>query len=164
VLYYQFDRQPVDVFPFVYGTVTPSSALPRSGSASYTGFVYGAGLGTGSAHAQYELQGDANANFDLATAAFTGTIRPSVTKVDFASGARTAVALGDLSLSGGVAPSRSEFNGNIAYSGGNVGNLIGNFFGPNAEEIGATMKFDLGTNAGLPEATAFVGTLSGKKN
>ena len=139
----------------VFGQMTPASAVPRSGSASYKAIVdgtYQKGAAT------YRLGGNATfaANFG------TGIMGLSVTPVGTAAkGSR--LTFGTLSGSGYIGYDSSSFGATsrtrAADGTKTLFRATGNFYGPGAQEIGGvfTLSQTLGTTQVGEGGGAFVG-------
>ena len=112
-----------------FGQRTTADQLPRTGTASYSGLVFGTGTAGG---ASYTLGGTSSFAVDFARASATGNLAITGTGTggsrDFGSFGFQAAGL-----------SANGFTGTLSASGGS-GSLTGWFFGPQANEIGA--KFD----------------------
>jgi hypothetical protein len=125
---------------FTFGFETPATALPRTGTASWQTDVFGLYSVPGNSPRTVEGSGDLTINF--ATALFT--TQTSLTQIDFLTGA--SIIGGGIELAGqGSVRSDGTFSGNVGYEGsfGTVaGPLTGRFYGPAAEEIGATFRAD----------------------
>lgn len=150
-------------YPFIFGTLTPAASIPRTGSASYAGFVVGTGLGPSPADDHYELSGPSSLAFNFGAGTYTGSMNPTATAF-VPIGTPSPISLGSFGFAGTVTAQKSQFSGDIQFGGQSVGALVGNFFGPAADEVGATFRFQGGTANGLPGASTFVGTLAGRKN
>jgi hypothetical protein len=125
---------------YVAGYVTPTASVPATGSATFVGRTIGAGVRTGY-DGTYLIRGAmvANANFAAGTVAtsFTdvvGTNSLSGISTIFSNFGGTANIAGG-AFSGPVASTATT--GTILGGTGTLsGTLVGQFYGPNAEEIG----------------------------
>lgn len=118
----------------VFGQRTASAAVPRTGSGSYSTvldgtFVNNAGV--------YAVSGTGNliANFG------SGTIAYDATATGAKEGGGTGITFGTMTGSGSIAFRNAGFTG----TGGTNGNgyaldVMGNFYGPAADEIGGTFR------------------------
>lgn len=131
---------------FVFGLPTNATAMPTTGTASYSGVVYGNGgtvTSNGSPGVDFSVSGTGVLNANFAS----GSINTSLNLTRNASGTTAATSLGGYSFS-------AQLNG-VSFSGYSAGNSInGSFFGPNANEVGAAWS----TIDGI--AGAFVGKKS----
>lgn len=129
---------------FVTGFQTSGSAMPTSGSANYSGGVFG----------EYGyLSGSANLQVNFADQTLTGTL----TDMEWGSWDDGYSPWNSVSLSASFAGGQSQFSGSTAVTsapdntlslGANAtGTVVGSFFGPNAEEIGAVWTLFDGTNS-----------------
>ncbi len=120
--------QGVDYFAF--GISTPADQLPRSGSATYSGRLFG------DIHDDTKLLASLTGKSDLSVNFGTGTLAAALfpVRVD-AGGASTA--LGRYDFSGSIDAFASAFTG--AWSGG-TGTLVGRFYGDAAQEYGAVFN------------------------
>ncbi len=145
---------------FAYGVPTPSFAVPRSGSATYSGIALGTGSvevrqGGNSTQSFFDLTGTNQFMANFANGSFTSTL--SLRGTNQATSATTSF-------------SPYVFNGSISRNGfttaQNGRTMIGSFFGPNAEEMGAWFEiFDavIGAGPGDTTLTDFYGAVVGKK-
>lgn len=127
-----------------FGSVTPASAVPTTGSATFVGklggmYVSPAGQG---ALATADIRVDANFSSRSLSFASTGT---SVTR-DLA----TAVAAPNLNLGGTLtySPASNSFTGSLANAGGTMsGSSTGRYYGPAAQELGGVFTVKSSTTA-----------------
>lgn len=115
------------------GAVTPASAVPTSGSATYLGAVAGLYVdGTGLDHvalADLQITADfGSRSLDFRTANTTVGV--------ISDGYAYSNAALDLSGSLNYAAGSSTFSGEISSGGGMTGKADGRFYGPRAEEVG----------------------------
>ena len=146
---------PVDNF-LTFGLTTTATSVPTTGSASYSGVVFGRGY--------YPALADGDV-------AIGGTGQMSV---NFSAGtANTALTLNAKPAAGGTQQSIGTVNYNAWLSGasitGNVsnanmvGSINGSLYGPKADEVGATFSlYMFSNNANGPAYLA--GAFLGKKN
>lgn len=141
---------------FVYGFATPTSAVPHSGSANYVTDVFGLVATPGKE-----------------PKAFSG---PGTFQIDFLSGVFQTTAYvaeygllsdsygfgGSILFQGaGTLTSGNGFSGNVSYTGfdGTVaGTMTGRFFGPDAQELGASFSADNAAGA------IVTGSLTGRRD
>lgn len=140
---------------FTYGLETSTTAVPKTGSASWTTDAFG--LYTAPGQTPRTVQGSGDFTVDFAQGLYkTSTF---VTQYDFLTGAE--VSGGGISVeSVGRLGSGNSFSGNMSYGGslGTVaGTMTGRFYGPAGEEIGATFRAD---NA---EGATLNGSLTGQR-
>lgn len=138
---------------FITGFQTPGSAVPTTGSASYIGVASG-GRGY--------ISGDANLQANFAARTITG----SLTNMTNGSWDDGYLPWNSVSLSASFAAGQSGFTGTSAVSSapdndralkaGATGTLVGSFFGPLANELGAVWTLFDGT-------TAATGTIGARK-
>jgi hypothetical protein len=146
-----------------FGGQTPNFQVPTTGSATYSGVVYGSGDHNSLAN-DAALAGTSTFNVNFATNA--ANMQLSVTATDKITG--TVMNMGNLGYTGTLGGScpggcnRNTFQLSIdpvAVPGG-TGQMNGQFNGPNAAEYGASFRFDIpGANGGN-----FAGVTVGKKN
>lgn len=112
-----------------FGQRTTADQLPRTGTASYAGLVFGTGTAGGGA---YTLAGSSSFAVDFARASASGSL--AIT----GSGAAGSRDFGSFGFQA-ASLSSNGFTGTLTAPGGS-GSLTGWFFGPQAQEIGA--RFD----------------------
>jgi hypothetical protein len=160
----------------VTGFLTPDSGIPTSGSATYTGNsdstggvvgAYAVNTGSGTVQA-----GTLSGNVSVTAAFGPHTISGTMTDMSATpAGGGTATPWNNVSISGaigGMSPSPNNMSGTTAASAAPAGagtaaftaaaqgKIAGAFYGPNAEELGATWTLYESTNGGK---TAF-GTIA----
>ena len=147
----------------VFGSLTPSSAMPRSGSASYNFIIDGTYQLNGKVSGNtYTLSGNGQltANFANATLGFSFT--PVATNTSNSS----TIQFGTLSGAGFIDASTSSFNATSRVRNPDASKTLfsatGNFYGPQAQEIGAA--FTLTQTLGSSTIGAGAGALVGKRN
>jgi hypothetical protein len=125
---------------FVYGFDTPASATPTTGSASYGINAFGLVTTPGKEPKAFSGSGTFDVDFlrgVFQTQAYVG--ESSLTSDSYSSG-------GTLLLQGaGHLSSGNGYSGNISYSGLDgieAGTINGKFFGPAAQELGASFTAD----------------------
>jgi len=146
---------PSDVGYYVpFGTVTAYAALPKSGTASYNGIVYGSA--STASNTQYNLSGTSALAVDFGAATVSTTLNMTATPT--AGGASTS--FGTVTMNGTLgsdAAGNSAFKGTV-NDGTNTGSMQGQLNGPAADEFG--LGFTNQTQAG----THMQGVAVGKKN
>jgi hypothetical protein len=148
----------------VFGSRTPPANVPRSGSASYNFIVDGTyqlnGAPTGSKTYALSGNGQLTANFASATTGITlipvATNTANGSKIQF--GTLTGGGFIDASTASWNATSRTR----AADGSKTLFSATGNFFGPQAQEIGAA--FTLTKTLGTQIIGAGAGAIVGKKN
>jgi hypothetical protein len=135
------------------GQRTAASQMPRTGSASYSGAIFGQGSVQGAASsAFYALGGASSLNVDFGSARASGSLAITGTNAD---GTRNFGSFGFQSTISG-----SQFSGTA--SGANAtGSINGAFFGPNAQEFGAGFAIKQGYGNG--DTGTLTGVTIGKK-
>lgn len=117
------------------GSVTTVTGMPATGSANFAG--YAAGFFYQGA-AGYFTTANMNAGVDFA--ARTIAFSTNSTLVSGAATGAATVANPSLNMTGfgTYASGTSKFNGNVSTENGMIGTMSGQFYGPNANEIGGT--------------------------
>jgi len=141
---------------FTYGLDTPAAGVPRTGTAKFTtdnfGFV------TIPGKAPLAFTGSGSFNVDLAL----GTFATSAYVNEYELTSPRSQSGGSIALTaGGHLGSGNSFTGNMSYTDTYTsmsGTIAGRFFGPNAEEIGAS--FSGSDRAGAAVTGAFTGQAS----
>ncbi|MEO7691911.1 MAG: transferrin-binding protein-like solute binding protein [Sphingomonas sp.] len=141
---------------FVYGFDTPGAAMPKTGSAGYATDTLGFVTTPGKAPRAFTGAGTFNVDFGLALF----SAQTSVTEYDLTSS--ETLTGGGLEFSArGHLGSGNGFTGNFTYSGRDTtvsGTIGGRFYGPGAEEMGASFSADNAAGA------AVTGSLTGKRD
>jgi hypothetical protein len=138
---------------FAYGIETPSISIPKTGTARWDTDIFG--LLTTPGIEIRTIQGRGRFDVDFATSQFSTF--SNVDEFDFITGGGR---VGSLRFqAAGQLGSAGSFTGNFSYNGSaNVaGTLAGRFYGPEAEEIGAT--FDA-----RDETTVLTGAMTGQRS
>jgi hypothetical protein len=121
-------------------TYTPSSAMPRSGTAAYNGMAYGVMIASPPGETLRTT-----ASFQM-TADFAGsTVAGSINNFNFYrfdTGAATSApaAAAGLSLAFNTSISLSGFSDQVQIAGVNAGRVEGQFAGPAAQEVGGSYQ------------------------
>jgi hypothetical protein len=141
---------------FVYGFATPAGAVPRTGSAGYITDVFG--LYTVPGKEPKAISGAGTFQVDL----LQGIFQTKAFVNEFALTSDTFGSGGTIVFQGaGHLTSGNGFSGNVSYSGFNgtvAGTMSGRFYGPNAEELGASFSADNAAGAAL------TGSMTGRRN
>ncbi|WP_010546261.1 hypothetical protein, partial [Sphingomonas elodea] len=136
---------------FTYGVETPDAALPRTGSGAYAVDLIGS-LGYGVLES---LVGSGSLQVDFASGRIvtSGTVREVSTSTGATITTSTFTGLAQL------AASSNAFAGIFAFSGGELaGVLNGRFYGPGAQEVGASWS------ASNADGRAAAGVLIGRQS
>ncbi|HEY1124302.1 MAG TPA: transferrin-binding protein-like solute binding protein [Sphingobium sp.] len=136
---------------FTYGIMTPTGAtIRRTGSAHYAGIAYGAAIDPATLE-RYTLKGTSAFDVDFSSQNYSGNLALQSTP----QGSATPRNIGQMSFSGALGTSGPE-SGALTQSGANVGQIALRFYGPNAEEVGAsfTARANSLTMAGVAAALA----------
>lgn len=135
---------------FTYGLDTPAASVPRSGFASWDTDIFG--LYTRPGERTRTMEGFGRFDVDFANGAFITSGKISEFDVVGSGGATTLELDG-----GGSITSDGRFSGIISYSGAS-GSLMGGFYGPAAQEMGAS--FLAVNNVG----SVLNGAMTGRRN
>ncbi len=118
----------------VFGTKTPASALPHTGSAVYSTVLDGTYVNRNGVY-EVDGAGSLTANFGA------GTIGYSATLTGTREGGGTNIAFGTLTGAGTISFGSSGFKGTGTTNGsGYKLDVNGNFYGPTAQEIGGIFR------------------------
>lgn len=121
-----------DLTVWSYGEITPGSAVPTSGSASFTGRLVGVYVSPAGASAGAAASVGVDADFTKRSLGFAS----SGTTVGGAAAPQLDLR-GALTYGAG----QSRFSGSVANASGSLrGSSTGNFYGPRAEELGGTFS------------------------
>ena len=143
---------------YAFGLPTLGAALPRTGAASYQGVAYGSGYVASATNDAYTLRGTTSLDINWAQATFTGGLALTAAKESTG----VVETLGALSFTAGsLNRATAGFNATIGGGAGVSGSLIGSFFGPTGQELGAAFRFDAPVAGGTLQAQ---GALVGVKN
>ena len=153
---------------FTYGVRSASDFVPKSGTASYAGVIFGHGAATSVGGPQYQLGGTGHVDFDFGTQKFSASLDPTLTNTATTVTSpwfRMTVSAGSITFAnvgtvGTNVPAAAIFSGQLVASNVVAGTLDGNFYGPNLEEIGAVFRAN-STFAG--SGVEVVGAFAGKK-
>lgn len=148
---------PMQVGALSAGAVTPATAVPTMGSATFTGHAGGFYFdGTGS-RLTTDARMSAVTNFSSRTIDFSTT----GTMVSTAANPPATSARPELNLSGNLSygAGSNQFSGNVSTANNALsGNASGRFYGPNAEEIGGV--YGLSAPSG---GARMIGAFGGKR-
>lgn len=143
-----------------FGAQTPAFQVPTTGTASYSGVVYGTGR-HGLVSNEAALSGTSSFSVNFATNAASMLL--DLTATDKASG--VAQDLADLTFTGTLsAANRSAFV--LTTPAANNGTMNGQFNGPDAAEFAASFRFDLPPTVpgNAASGSTFAGVTVGKKD
>ncbi len=138
-----------------FGNVTPATAVPASGSATFSGKLAGFYITPGGEGSIASAGVTVAANFGARSLALTSS--GTTTTRDLS----TAVAAPALNLHGLLTyqPGSASFAGTLSNAGGTMsGQSGGMFYGPAAQELGGTFTLRSGTSA-----ESFVGAYGAKR-
>jgi hypothetical protein len=141
------------------GAETSGSAIPVSGTGSFTGFSGGRYVDSTGADFYIGSDMTATANFGTRSIAFATTNSRTSTDLSTSSSNPNLNTSGTLTYSAGV----NQFTGALTSVGGGVsnaamtGNATGKFYGPTAQEIGGTFAVSGGGTTG------YLGAFGGKR-
>ena len=148
-----------------FGLITPISAFPVRGSASYSGIIYGSAVNWvlnpgGYAVTNYNLSGTTGLSVNFASSSFTAAMNFTGTPVSGGS----ATNLGTTNFTGTIGRDGvgQQFLSGGATSGYSS-NLLGYLFGPTANEYGFAFTLTQGAPNTYP-SSSFQGVSFGKKN
>jgi hypothetical protein len=143
-----------------FGGRTPSYQMPTSGSASYSGVLYGEGY-LGTTQGAATLSGTSRLNANFATNELALTLNAIAT--DKASGA--AYVLGNFVYAWPEGYGCTECDRSAFALRSPSGQVVGQFNGPHAEEFAAgfTLNFDPGDGQ-YTHSSSFAGIAIGKKD
>jgi hypothetical protein len=147
----------------VFGAITPASAVPRSGSATYNFILDGTWQLAGSPSGKtYSLAGSGRLTADFTNAMMRLSVTPVATNLSMGS----KIQFGTLTGAGFIDASTSSWNATSRTRAADGTKTLfsaqGNFFGPQAQEIGGA--FTLTRTLGTAEIGAGAGAIVGKKN
>jgi C-lobe and N-lobe beta barrels of Tf-binding protein B len=140
----------------VYGKVTPNSALPRTGSAGFA-----IGLSGTAADSDFvnlaKIGGFGFLTVDFAAGSITTSGSIGFSEDYFIAGRAAKLLAGNFSGTGSLSSNANAFSGTFNFDGLGPysGTMNGRFFGPAADEVGATWRATDGTG-GVASGT-FVG-------
>ncbi len=146
---------------FVNGFETADASMPTSGSATYggVGTVIGAVVvPNGNAFSRATLSGDSNMAANFATGIINGSFSNMVATAS-SGGAATpwnnVSFTGTIALSDFAGPTNTTSSPSNNYAlGTGKGNITGNFYGPNAEELAGVWTLTDGTRSAIGSVAA----------
>lgn len=148
-------RQDTEFATFTYGLDTPAAGVPRTGSAAFAIDVFG--LASTPGHEPRVFQGTGTFATDFANGLFTS--KSSLTDYNLLTGGAVYGGSIFLNASGHLSSSNGTFSGYAAFDGdyGQIpGTLAGRFYGPSANELGASFSGTSGSGAAI--TGSFTGT------
>lgn len=151
------DRQDTAFTTFTYGLDTPASGVPRTGSGTFVTDVFGLASIPGAEPDVFQGRG----RFDVDFVNGLFSTATSVTRTGLVSGNSTVGGGIDLTGGGRLAAANGTFTGDVVYSASGRqigGQLNGRFYGPNADEIGASFS------GSASDGSAFNGALTGQRD
>jgi hypothetical protein len=146
---------------FVAGYQTPASAMPTSGTATYSGtnnvtgivasYPYYGGIFVDG------LKGDASFSANFATGTLSGNFTNMTINVKPINAPLFSAPWNDVSVSASIAQGTSTFSGTTTvtstpphgFSAGTTGLIQGSFYGPNAQELGAAWSLSDGATTAI---------------
>jgi hypothetical protein len=147
----------------VFGAITPASSVPRTGSANYKFIVDGTYQLTGSPSGKtYSLSGNGQLTANFASSTTGLTITPVATNTTNGSQIQFGTLTGAGFIDAGTASWNATSRVRAADGSKTLFSASGNFFGPQAQEIGGA--FTLTKTLGTQEIGAGAGAIVGKKN
>jgi len=142
--------QATKFYTFTYGFGTPAAAVPRIGVASYATDIFGLLTTPGEKARTFEGPGQFDVDFGQGIFSISGGMQ----EFDVVgSGGQSTIYVGG----GGDLASDGSFSGVFDYSGAS-GSMQGSFYGPAAEELGASF---LASNS---IGTALNGAMTGRRD
>ena len=117
---------------YAFGSATPASGIPLSGSATYGAYVAGSALDSNAT-----VGGSATLSFDFAAGSLAGHFDPILNGANPTTGAPTTTNLGTYSFVNTVyGAGKADFSGQLSVSGASsTGAFDGQFTGPVAQEL-----------------------------
>lgn len=149
--------QSTDFSTFTYGLPTASGMIPRAGTAAYGIDVFG--LVTMPGEEPRSFQGSGQFSVDFAQGVFTA--QASTEEYSLVSEKGSWGGGIELRAGGSLTSGQGLFYGNAVYGssyGQSSGLIEGRFYGPNAEELGAT--FNTSNDRGMAAAGSVIGSRS----
>ncbi|KRA83142.1 transferrin-binding protein-like solute binding protein [Altererythrobacter sp. Root672] len=134
-----------EVTYLAFGNATPADQLPRTGTASYEGRLFG-DVNDGT-NLLSPLRGTAALNVNFGTQALAASLSPRATNLN--GGVEN---FGTFNFAGSLDSFRGYFE--ALRIGGGDGNLAGRFFGDRAQEFGATFGINLADRGLMLEGVA----------
>ena len=146
---------PVDFF-LVFGSATPAASMPITGSASYSGLVFGRGSYPSLTAGDVSIGGTGSMTVDFGAASVNSTLNLTATPVSGGS----SQSMGSFAFTGSI------YSGSSSFSAGNgSGGMTGSFYGPSANEVGASFLLQpTSATASTTGPFNIAGVFVGKKN
>lgn len=151
------DQENILLQSFVYGFSTPSAAVPRTGSGAFKIEVLGLTATPGKEPAV--LRGAGAFHTDFMAGLFSTTAY--LTEWAFSSDGENPTGYSELTSAGKLSTTDGTFSGPVTYissASQSAGTLSGQFFGPSADELGASFA------ASSSDGTAVSGAILGWKD
>lgn len=149
-----------DVTQFTFGYETPSAAMPMSGAATFTGSAYANVFRSDATISAAIVLGRASFSVDFSSGNISGAFNDWQQSGSSApTSTPSFLPWNDVSISASIAAGTSHFSGTTAVtsnpgtmfslSNSATGHIVGGFYGPAAEEIGAVWSLSDGTSSAL---------------
>lgn len=140
-----------DLAAFTYGVETPDGALPRTGTAAYA--IDLRGVASGPVASTLDGTGTLQANFASGEVTTNGSLNQHyLDNTNY-------VAFGKFSGTAQISSASNSFDGVLRLGFFNAdGTMSGRFYGPNADEVGATFQLMDGSSA------VAIGTITGRQD
>jgi hypothetical protein len=147
-----------DVTQFAFGYETPAAAMPTGGTATFIGSAYANVFTSDATISAAIVLGGASFAVDFSTGNISGAF--SNWQQSGSSGLTPSfLPWNSVSINASIAAGTSHFSGNTAVtsnpgtkfslSSSATGHIVGGFYGPGAEEIGAVWSLSDGTSSAL---------------
>ena len=153
-----------DVTQFAFGYETPAAAMPSSGTATFTGGAYANVFKSDATISAAIIIGGASFSVDFSSGNINGVFNNW--QQSTSSDPRAIPGFlpwNDVSISASIAAGTSHFSGTTAVtsnpgtefslSSSATGHIVGGFYGPAAEEIGAVWSLSDGTSSAIGGVT-----------
>jgi hypothetical protein len=151
---------------FVFGYETPASAMPATGTASYSGLATGSVFKQGNGTIiETQVTGTGNLSANFSSGQVTGALVSMQQNDGFGFSPSHNLQWNDVALNANIAPGSNRFSGTTAatsapgtgfsLAGSATGHIDGAFYGPAAQNVGAVWSLSDG-------AISAIGTLVGK--
>ena len=147
-----------DAGVFSFGSPTPATALPTTGTATFNGLANG--FFVDSTHTAFFTTAQMTANVIWSTTAPTITFSTTnTTVVGITAPSSIGTSNSGLNLNAAIAypAGTNAFSGTVTSNNGMTGTLTGRYFGPNAEEVGGLY------NLSNPAVGTMMGGFGGKR-
>jgi len=153
---------PQTVTQFVFGYETPTSAMPTTGTAVFSGVAWGLLFASGDDQISlFQLYGKAALSVDFASGKIAGGFSQMTAQGPWAgrSGFGVVTPWNDVSVSASIAAGTNKFTGTTAaasnlqsaasLSTSATGSITGGFYGPTAQELGAIWTLSDGSASAI---------------